>query len=141
VDDSVGDLIAHVQVKTATTEVDGEGQDKGQYLVRKNQLQAPRRVRLYFVFALLTASNEWDLVVLSREELGTIRERYEEKKSKESSETKSKHYNLRLIYTKDDVRVWDESLQAYRGRKVFEKHFPLITSGPGSKDLGSLPEE
>jgi hypothetical protein len=139
IDDMSGELRVHVQVKTATAEPEGNGQGKGQYLVRKNQLKSPRRVPLYFVFALLTAEKMWDFIVLKREELGDLRERYEEKKGKET--TDAKHYGVRVLYTQSDARIWDESLQAHRGHRVLERYFPPVTSGPGNKELGASPEE
>ena len=39
IDDTSGELQAHVQVKTATSEPEGNGQDRGQYLVRNNDLK------------------------------------------------------------------------------------------------------
>jgi hypothetical protein len=126
-----GELIAHVQVKTATAEVDADGGVKGQYNnVRKDQLKKPRAISLYYVFALLTAEQGWDFIVMKREELQEIRAAFDRKKAKEPA---SDAYGMHIQYTPEDARVWDSSLQSYRGRALFVRHFPKVTTGAGAR--------
>jgi hypothetical protein len=133
IDDVSGEHIAHVQVKTATAETNADRSVvAGGYQLRRDQLFGSRRMPLFYVFALLTEGEEWEFITILRDELNTIRREYDQKKGTQK-EPSSPTYFINLQFTENDVRVWDTSLQAYRGRVVFERYFPRVTSGPGAR--------
>jgi hypothetical protein len=133
IDDVSGEHIAHVQVKTATADADPARQSvAGGYQLRRDQLFGSRRTPLFYAFALLTPNEEWDFIIIKREELNSLRREYDKKRGA-LKELSSPTYFIQLQFTEKDVRVWDSSLQTYRGRMVLERYFPRVTSGPGAR--------
>lgn len=128
IDDEEGDLTAKIQVKTSTPAPHKSGLAvSGVYQIPREQLNSGKRVTLYYAFALLP-DKEWDFVLIPREELLRIRIVFEQSTPTFASSETNK---LTLTFTEQDVTGWGQSLQSYRG--AFERYFPRVTSGPGSR--------
>jgi hypothetical protein len=132
-----------LQVKTAdgTREVrddDGALQIiEGTYRLSRRQLRELKRNELFFML-LVRWENRWRFVLVSREDLGKIRERFlamdrtgrRGRRPRGDEDTSVDSLSLSIRWTSDDALGWNASLRQYLD--AWPSTFPEKPEGPGA---------
>mgnify|MGYP003444498490 FL=1 len=125
-----------VQVKSAEPKPLDNGRYTASFSLSRKQLNAPRRMELFYMF-LVRISTRWRFLVVPREDLAQIRDAAEATYTGAgrppvlASEAKADGLTLAIELSDSGASVWRTSLDRFL--EQWPAQLPVIDAGPGTR--------